>query len=89
MIQNFLTEAIGFSAGIVIAVSMFPQVLKAYKTKSVNDLSIFMIWLIIIGTFLWIVYGFLIGSLAIIVMDIITISVQFWLLYIKVKYEKS
>ena len=47
-----IEDIIGYIAGIVIIISWIPQVVKSYRTKSVNDLSSMMIVLIITGTIL-------------------------------------
>jgi MtN3 and saliva related transmembrane protein len=79
---------IGFAAGVLIAVSMIPQVIKSYKTKSVKDISMWMLIIIQIGTFLWIVYGMMIESLPIIGMDGFGFIVNLTMISLKIKYEK-
>lgn len=63
-----LEDVIGFAAGFLIAVSMLPQVVKSYGTKSVKDISFLMLCTIMVGTALWVIYGAMIMSLPIIAM---------------------
>jgi len=85
MIENI----IGFAAGFLIAVSMIPQVIKSYKTKSVEDVSFLMLIIIALGAFLWTIYGTLIKSLPIMVMDGFAFFVNLLLIFIKIKYRKK
>ncbi|MCX6814578.1 MAG: SemiSWEET transporter [Candidatus Aenigmarchaeota archaeon] len=83
-----IPDLIGFAAGFLIAISMIPQVIKSYKTKSVEDISFLMLFIIMLGTALWVIYGILITSFPIIVMDGFGFFVNFVLIYMKIKYRK-
>lgn len=50
---------IGLLAAGLILVSQIPQVYKSYKTKQTKDLSLATIGLLISGSVLWLIYGFL------------------------------
>lgn len=82
-------DIIGYIAGILMSVTMLPQIIKSLKTKSVKDISLLMIIILIIGSFLWMIYGILINSLPIIIMDAIAVFVNSAQLLIKIKYEKK
>jgi len=81
-------EVIGYLGGIFIMISFVPQVVKSYKTKSVDDLSLWMIIATFIGTIFWIVYGYLIQSNPVLIMNIIFGVIVLFQLYLKIKYEK-
>jgi len=85
MIQDF----IGFVAGILIAVSMIPQIFKSYKTKSVEDISFLMLIIIMFGTALWVIYGILIKSFPIITMDGFGFVVNLILIFMKINYSRK
>ena len=84
MLQDF----VGYLGGIFIMISFIPQVVKSYKTKSVEDLSLWMIVATLIGTIFWVIYGFLINGLPIIIMNIIFGFVVLYQLYLKIRYDK-
>jgi MtN3 and saliva related transmembrane protein len=44
---------------------------KGYRTKKMNDVSILMISILCVGMFLWIVYGYLMNDLALLISNII------------------
>ena len=83
-----IEDIIGYIAGIVIIISWIPQVVKSYKTKSVNDLSIMMVILILIGTVLWISYALLVKDKPVFAVNVVLTILISYILYLKIKYEK-
>ncbi len=83
-----IVDIIGYLAGFFIIISFIPQILKSYKTKSVKDLSIWMIIAVLIATILWIVYGFLVNVKPVIIVNSIFGFIVLYQLYLKIKYEK-
>ena len=67
---------------------MIPQLIKSYKTKKVEDVSFWMLFIIMLGTALWIIYGILITSFPIIAMDGFGFFVNLALIFMKIKYKK-
>ncbi len=82
-----IEDIIGYLGGLFIMISFIPQVIKSYKTKSVADLSIGMILATIIGTIFWIIYGVLINSMPITVMNGIFGIIVLYQLYLKIKHS--
>jgi len=83
-----IEDAIGYLGGIFIMISFIPQVIKSYKTKSVKDLSIWMVIATFIGTLFWITYGYFINSKPVLVMNVIFGIIVLFQLFLKVRYEK-
>ncbi|MAG91881.1 hypothetical protein CMO83_04355 [Candidatus Woesearchaeota archaeon] len=54
-------ELVGYTAGLLVAVALIPQLIKSWKTKSTKDISIIWTSILMTGLALWIVYG--IGNL--------------------------
>lgn len=79
-------ELVGFTAGLFVASSLFPQVLKSWKTKSTKDISIAWNVINLIGQLIWLFYGILIGSISLIVMTTLTFLMVLSLLILKIKY---
>ena len=69
-------------------VSFVPQVIKSYKTRSVSDLSLWMIIATFVGTIFWIIYGYLIDLKPVLVMNIIFGVIVLFQLFLKIKYER-
>jgi len=80
-------EIIGYLAGFIVAISLAPQVIKAWKTKSTKDISIAWNITYIIGLSLWIVYGIGIKSFPIIVTLSIENLMAISLIILKLRYK--
>jgi len=77
---------VGMLAAVFTTVAFLPQVIKAFKTKHTKDLSLVMYLLFSMGLFLWIVYGFYLGSIPIIVSNVITLVFSLFLVGLKIIY---
>ena len=53
------THIIGLAAAFCTTVAFLPQVLRAWRTRSTQDLSLSMFLVFTTGIFLWLVYGLL------------------------------
>jgi len=82
-----MIELVGFLAGIFVAASSIPQILKSWKTKSTHDLSFGLMSLNLTGQALWMTYGFLLKSYSLVVMSAITLFFVLSLLILKIKYK--
>ncbi|MBM4171570.1 MAG: hypothetical protein FJ214_06870 [Ignavibacteria bacterium] len=81
-----MIELIGFIAGTFVAASLFPQVIKSWKTKSTKDISIAWTVINMIGQILWLVYGVAINSPSLIVMSGVTLLMTISMLTLKLKF---
>jgi MtN3 and saliva related transmembrane protein len=52
-----LTTLIGYVAAAVGTVLMLPQVIRSWRTRQVNDVSLGMVWLYVANCALWLAYG--------------------------------
>ncbi|MCC6634874.1 MAG: hypothetical protein IT251_05165 [Chitinophagaceae bacterium] len=83
-------ELIGYIGSFLTSITFLPQVFQAWKTKSVGDLSIWMISIVIISTIVWLVYGFGIeGGGPVIVANFIVLALSLVLLYFKLSFKKN
>jgi MtN3 and saliva related transmembrane protein len=74
---------LAIAAGILILSGWVHQVIKGYKTKSLNDVSKYLLVLIGVGAVLWLIYGievsdpFIIGTnLAAIVLMVVVFAMK-------------
>lgn len=81
------TTAIGLGAATLTVVAFFPQLLKAWKTKSTRDISIGMFSLFCVGVILWFFYGILTDDFPVIVANFLTFIQAFIILVFKLKYK--
>jgi MtN3 and saliva related transmembrane protein len=78
---------IGLIAALFTTVSLFPQLIKIYKTKSTRDISIGMFTLFCGGVFLWFIYGVLVNDFPIIIANSLAFIQAVVILILKVKYK--
>ena len=83
-----LKDIFGYSAGFIASIMYFPQIKKMYITKSTDDISMNMIFLLIICSILWIIYGVYLMEWPVILTDFIILLQVLTMLFIKIYYEK-
>lgn len=54
-----LTEITGLLAGLFTTIAVIPQIVKAIKTREVDNISPFFFIILLMGVGLWVVYGVL------------------------------
>jgi|JFJP01.1.fsa_nt_gi MtN3 and saliva related transmembrane protein len=79
---------LGFIASITSVISLIPQIVKSYKTKSVGDLSILMIVNFLISSISWALYGILIDAVSVWATNIVMTVFAIILMKLKFKYDK-
>ena len=65
---------IGSAAGTLTTVAFVPQVVRAWKTGSVEDLSLWMLLAFTTGVGLWVVYGVVTDAVPLIITNALTFS---------------
>jgi len=65
------TSIVGFVAAALTSTGLAPQVIRAFRTHEVDDLSPMMMVVLGGGMALWIVYGFAIGDAIVIGANIV------------------
>jgi MtN3 and saliva related transmembrane protein len=84
-----LYQTIGYLAAFFITISFIPQVIKSYKTKKVEDVSIGLIITTLIGTILWWLYGLILKDGPLLVCNAILGIVVICQLRLKIKYGQN
>ena len=82
-----LTPYLGYAAGALTVVSYFPQVVRAYRTKKLDDVSWGMVSLLVTAGALWIVYGVASKSMPVIVTNIGTTLLTSAILFAKFRFR--
>jgi len=76
-------------APIITCVQLFPQLYKTYKTKSVGDLSFYSLLLIVTTNILWLLHGYFIYDISLIVAGLVSILINSTLFILYVRYRSS
>jgi MtN3 and saliva related transmembrane protein len=81
-------EWIGLAAGALTTLAFVPQVLKIYATRSGRDVSMRTFLIFSAGVVLWLTYGVLIGSLPIVLANIVTLVLALTIIALKIRYTR-
>ncbi|NJD07773.1 MAG: hypothetical protein FIA97_14945 [Methylococcaceae bacterium] len=81
-------ELIGMAAGSLTTLSFIPQVVKTWKSRSAEDISLGMFLLFSLGVLLWLVYGWAIGSFPIILFNLITLALSGSIIGMKLQFGR-
>ena len=79
---------IGILAGILILSGWVPQIARGYKTKSLNDVSPYLMILIFAGAVLWLIYGIALDDVYIMGVNLAAMVLTMIVLSMKLKYER-
>lgn len=83
------TEVTGLAASALSSITFIPQVLLAWKTKSVKDLSLAMMLIVFASTILWLVYGLGRGALPVIICNGVICFLSVILIYFKFSFREG
>ncbi len=86
---TIIVTIIGIMATVFAVSSSIPQIIKALKTRKTDDVSIWLVVVLIIGLSLWVIYGIGINDLLISIANSIAVAINTFLLILKIKYSRD
>ena len=86
-IDGTLLTLLGTLAGILILSGWVEQIIKGYKTKSLKDVSKYLMILISAGAGLWLIYGLIVEDIFIIGTNLAAIALMMTVLIMKKRYD--
>lgn len=89
MSDQSLVAAIGWIATVLAVVSLLPQVLRTWQTRSATDLSATWLVIALASMVLWIAYGALLSAWAIVVANAATLLLVLLLLAMKIRFTQG
>ena len=87
-VDGVLLTILGTLAGILILTGWVEQIYKGYKTKSMKDISKFLMIYIAAGSILWLVYGSIVSDVFIIGTNIAGLTLMIIVSAMKRRYQK-
>ena len=87
LVNDYLIFVIGMFATFFTMWSTVPQIKKSLRTKKTDDVSKWLIISLIAGLSLWVAYGVMKGDMIIICANSIGVSLNVFLLILKLKYS--
>ena len=88
-VDGVLLTILGTLAGILILTGWVEQIYKGYKTKSMQDISKFLMIFIAAGSTLWLVYGSIVSDVFIIGTNIAGLILMIIVSAMKRRYQKT
>lgn len=83
------TQVIGIVAGICTGISLIPQLIKIIKEKRTDDISYFMLFILLAGLAGWVWYGILKGDYPIIITNSFSFLVNIAIIFFTILYRKK
>ncbi|MES2684088.1 MAG: SemiSWEET transporter [Pseudomonadota bacterium] len=84
-----LIDFIGNVAGFCTTIAFVPQVLKVWRTRSTQDISVSMYAVFLLGLLLWLAYGWMLRAWPIIIANTFTIVLAGSVLVMKLRYDSA
>ncbi|MDR1333052.1 MAG: hypothetical protein LBJ69_01460 [Holosporales bacterium] len=89
MVAGYIEQFFGAVASVTTVVGIVPQIYKAYKTRSMGDVSTAMLVNYFLCSVSWLVYGVVTNSTYVAVSNVICVVTSIISLYQKRKYGKK
>jgi len=83
------TDYVGHFGAFLSSVTFIPKVYKVWKTRSANDLSLTMMFIVLTSTVVWLVYAFALMLWPVIVANSIICVLSLLLIYFKFAFSKK
>ncbi len=79
-------EVVGLTAGFLVALGLVPQIVRVWRLKDAQEISLAFNLLSLGGTALWLAYGVILGLLSVIVWNGTNTVLLVVLLAVKLRY---
>jgi len=83
------TGFIGIAAGVCTSVSLLPQLIKIIREKKADDISFFMLAILITGLGLWVAYGIAKTDYPIIITNSFSVLVNLAVIVCTIIYKRK
>jgi len=83
-----IIEGLGGLAGTLTTIAFFPQAYKVYKSGDTSAISLRMFIILNIGLIGWTIYGIMLKQVPVIIPNIMTFVLAFYILIRKIKAKR-
>jgi MtN3 and saliva related transmembrane protein len=80
---------LGLLAGMLTTVGFIPQIVKGYRTKQMNDVSLTMPILLSVGMALWFFYGVILEDAPIMIWNLIALVLNLTVIYLILSFRRN
>ncbi|MCW3088035.1 MAG: hypothetical protein JWQ78_1421 [Sediminibacterium sp.] len=84
-----LVTTIGIAASVLTATSLLPQLVKIYREKKANDISLYMLGVLFAGVALWIYYGILKKDMIIVAANSLSLVLNLAIVVLSIRYREK
>jgi len=88
-VDGTLLTILGITAGVLILTGWVEQIYKGFKTKSMRDISKFLMIFIAAGSILWLTYGIIVSDVFIIGTNSAGLTLMVIVSLMKKRYDKQ
>jgi len=89
MLSPWAPTLIGSVAAVFTTGAFVPQVLRVWRLKSAGEISLTTFLVFALGTSVWLVYGFLIDSVPVILANAVTLVLALSIVVLKLNYDRA
>jgi MtN3 and saliva related transmembrane protein len=80
-------QIVAFFAALSGTTSLIPEVIKAFRTGLLRDISWGMLAILLAASSCWAIYGLSLGEIPLMVSAGVNVFMEIMLIYLKIKYE--
>ena len=80
-----MANLLGVVAGTLTTISFVPQVVKTWRTRRADDVSLGMLLLFTAGVLLWMIYGLMTGAAPVIAANGVTVVLAIVMVVLKLR----
>ena len=88
-LPDWSVTVIGSIAATCTTAAFVPQVVRVWRLKSAQDISVVTFLAFSVGMAIWLVYGLLIDSLPVILANAVTLVLSLTIVALKLNYERA
>lgn len=81
-------DILGYTAGLLTSLSAYPQLRYSYRSKDVSSIRLGFLTMLMVGLFLWAIYGLVLRSIPMVLFN--TIGFLLWVpvFWLKIKEKR-
>ncbi|QEC43197.1 SemiSWEET family sugar transporter [Pseudobacter ginsenosidimutans] len=84
-----ITQITGIAASVGTGLYLLPQLVKLFKEKKAEQLSIGMMAVLLVGLILWILYGIQKKDMIIIISNAVSLGLNIAIIALTIKYSRK
>ena len=88
-VPSWTITLIGSIAGVCTTLAFLPQVLRVWRMKRADEISLTTFLVFSVGTLIWLIYGVLVVSWPIIIANAVTLVLSLTMLTLKLRWDRG